>query len=137
MSKPLLFRRGFVVYLNHNFKGMKTVWLLFNFGGGEIFIVLLFVLLFFGSKQIPDIARALGKGLREIRNATDDIKREINDTARDVNVKKGFEEEVNKTINEIKGSVSRQPKTRNTPPEKPEENDSSKEEDTDRHKGSN
>jgi len=93
---------------------MKIVWLLFNFGGGEIFIVLLFVLLFFGSKQIPEIARALGKGLREIRNATDDIKREINDTARDVNVKKGFEEEVNKTINEIKGSVSRQPKPRNT-----------------------
>jgi sec-independent protein translocase protein TatA len=92
---------------------MKIVWLLFNFGGGEIFIVLLFVLLFFGSKQIPEIARALGKGLREIRNATDDIKREINDTARDVNVKKGFEEEVNKTINEIKGSVSRQPKPRN------------------------
>ena len=107
---------------------MKTVWLLFNFGGGEIFIVLLFVLLFFGSKQIPEIARALGKGLREIRNATDDIKREINDTARDVNVKKGFEEEVNKTINEIKGSVSRQPNSRGSNPNNTETPDSSTDE---------
>lgn len=105
---------------------MKTVWLLFNFGGGEIFIILLFVLLFFGSKQIPEIARALGKGLREIRNATDDIKREINDSARDINVKKGFEEEVNKTVNEIKGAVSRQPGRR---PQTPSENPASPSED--------
>jgi sec-independent protein translocase protein TatA len=115
---------------------MKTVWLLFNFGGGEIFIVLLFVLLFFGSKQIPEIARALGKGLREIRNATDDIKREINDTARDVNVKKGFEEEVNKTINEIKGSVSRQPNSRKPSSEESENPNTSKDH-TDQNKDSN
>jgi sec-independent protein translocase protein TatA len=47
-------------------------------GGGEIMVVLLFVLLLFGSNKIPEIARMLGKGLREFRRATDEIKREIN-----------------------------------------------------------
>ncbi len=53
-------------------------------GGPEIMIILLVVLLLFGSKQIPDFARMLGKGLREFRKATDDIKREINEEAKDL-----------------------------------------------------
>ena len=53
------------------------VFLFLNLGGGEIMVVLLFVLLFFGSKSIPDLARGLGKGLREIREASENIKREI------------------------------------------------------------
>jgi len=51
--------------------------------GGEIIFILLFVLLFFGSKQIPNIARTLGKGIRELNRATDEIKKEINDQTRD------------------------------------------------------
>ena len=46
--------------------------------GGEIFIILLIVLLFFGSEKIPELARLMGKGVREFRKATDDIKRELN-----------------------------------------------------------
>ena len=53
------------------------IFLFLNLGGGEILLVLLVVLMFFGSKSIPDLARGLGKGLREIREATDNIKREI------------------------------------------------------------
>ena len=49
--------------------------------GGEIFIVMLAVLLLFGSKKIPDIARTLGKGMNEFRKATDDIKREIRENS--------------------------------------------------------
>lgn len=45
--------------------------------GGEIIIVLVVILLLFGSKRIPDLARGLGKGIREIKNATSDIQREI------------------------------------------------------------
>lgn len=45
--------------------------------GGEIFVVMLVALLLFGSKSIPDVARTLGKGMREFRKATEDIKREI------------------------------------------------------------
>jgi sec-independent protein translocase protein TatA len=51
--------------------------LFFDVSGGEIVVILLFVLIFFGSKKIPEMARGLGKGMREIRDASDAIKREI------------------------------------------------------------
>ena len=47
---------------------------------GEIFIILLFVLIFFGADKIPEFARMMGKGVREFRKATDDIKREFTDS---------------------------------------------------------
>ena len=52
--------------------------------GGEIFIVLVVVLLLFGANKIPEIARGLGKGMKEFKKATDDIKEEINDSSNDV-----------------------------------------------------
>ena len=53
-------------------------------GGPEILIILFFVLLLFGSKKIPEVARMLGKGMREFRRATDEIKKEINDETKDM-----------------------------------------------------
>lgn len=44
---------------------------------GEIFFVILAALLLFGSKRIPEVARGLGKGLREIKKVSEDIKNEI------------------------------------------------------------
>lgn len=58
--------------------------LFFNFGGGEIFVILMFVLLFFGSKRIPEVARNLGRGIRQFKNAADDIQRDITDSVTDV-----------------------------------------------------
>lgn len=52
--------------------------------GQEMVIIALVILLLFGSSKIPEMARGLGKGLREFRKAADDIKREINDSAPDV-----------------------------------------------------
>ncbi len=42
------------------------------------------VLLLFGANKIPEIAKGLGKGMREFRKATDDIKKEINDQSREI-----------------------------------------------------
>lgn len=56
---------------------LHTVFLFLNLGGGEVVLILMVVLLFFGSKSIPDLARGLGKGLREIREASENIRREI------------------------------------------------------------
>jgi sec-independent protein translocase protein TatA len=47
--------------------------------GPEIIVILLVVLLLFGSKKIPEFARGIGKGMREFRKATEDIKKEINE----------------------------------------------------------
>ena len=52
-------------------------YLFFSFGGGEIFIILLIVLMLFGAKKIPELARGIGKGIREVKDATNDIQREI------------------------------------------------------------
>jgi sec-independent protein translocase protein TatA len=52
--------------------------------GQEIFIILLVVLLLFGANKIPEIARGLGKGMREFRKAADDIKREMNTYTDDI-----------------------------------------------------
>ena len=65
--------------------------LIFDIGGGELLVILLFALLFFGSKGIPDVARTMGRTLRQLRDATADVQREIEKGASDV--KKGFEEQ--------------------------------------------
>ena len=41
-----------------------------NLGGGEIFIIVVVVLLMFGGKKIPELARGLGKGIREFKDAS-------------------------------------------------------------------
>ena len=57
---------------------MSLLTLLFlNLGGGEIFVILLVVLLFFGSKRIPELAKGLGKGMREFKDAMSGIENEV------------------------------------------------------------
>lgn len=56
---------------------MQNHLLFLNLGGGEIFVILLVVLLFFGSKGIPQVAKGLGRGMREFRDAMSGIEREI------------------------------------------------------------
>ena len=52
--------------------------------GQEIFIIMLAVLLLFGAKRIPEIARGLGKGMNEFKKAADDIKKEIRENSGDI-----------------------------------------------------
>ncbi len=47
------------------------------FGPMEIALIFLVILLVFGAKRIPEIARGLGKGIREFKDATNDIKQEL------------------------------------------------------------
>ncbi len=63
--------------------------------GAEVFIILLVILLLFGSKKIPELARGLGKGLHEFRKATEDIKKEINESS----------SEISRDIDDIKKNV--------------------------------
>lgn len=43
-------------------------------GGWEIAVIVLFILIFFGAKRIPELARGLGKGIREFKDATKEVK---------------------------------------------------------------
>ena len=57
--------------------------LLFSMPGGpELLLILFVVLLLFGAKRIPDLARGLGKGIREFKDASREIKREIDTEAK-------------------------------------------------------
>jgi len=57
---------------------MQTVFA-FSLGGPEVFIVIFAILLLFGAKKIPELARGMGKGIREFKDATKEIKNEIED----------------------------------------------------------
>ncbi|HNS73007.1 MAG TPA: twin-arginine translocase TatA/TatE family subunit [bacterium] len=49
-------------------------------GVDEMFVIVLVALILFGSKQLPELARGLGKAMRELKKATDDVKRELDVT---------------------------------------------------------
>ena len=48
-------------------------------GWTEMLIIALFIIIFFGAKKIPEIAKGMGKGIREFKDATKEIKNEINE----------------------------------------------------------
>jgi sec-independent protein translocase protein TatA len=48
-----------------------------SFGGIEILVIVLVVLLLFGAKKIPELARGLGQGITEFRKASSDIRKEL------------------------------------------------------------
>jgi sec-independent protein translocase protein TatA len=51
--------------------------LLFSLGGPEIILIVLVVLLLFGAKKIPELMKGLGRGIREFKDASQEIKKEI------------------------------------------------------------
>ena len=53
--------------------------MLFFIGTTELIIIFLAILLLFGSKKIPEVARSLGKGIREFQKASEEIKKQIAD----------------------------------------------------------
>lgn len=67
------------------------VLLFLDVSGGELLVVLLFVLLFFGSRGVPEVARTMGRAMRQLRDATADVQREIEKGANEV--KKGYEQQ--------------------------------------------
>ena len=86
--------------------------LFFNIGGAEIFIIVLVVIMFFGSKKIPELARGLGKGMRELKNATNDIQQEIKESTSGINkVKDAVDVE-----KQVKSAIQQNPDKATTPP---------------------
>lgn len=83
--------------------------------GAEIFFIVFIVIMVFGADKLPEIMRGLGKGMRQLRDATDDIKREIQksadksgiDTSIASDLKKSADE-VKKSVEEVTGTIKRQ-----------------------------
>lgn len=51
-------------------------------GALEILLILLFIVMFFGSKKIPEFARGFGRFIREIKDASNEIKKEIHESSK-------------------------------------------------------
>lgn len=62
-----------------------------NLGATEIILIVLVILVFFGAKKIPELARGLGQGIREFKKATKEVS-------------EGVEEEVKKIDESVKKS---------------------------------
>lgn len=80
----------------------------------EIVFILFIVIMVFGADKIPDIAKGMGKGMRTLKNASNDIKTEIQRSAEkqgiDSNLTKDVSDEINKVksdIEDLTGSVRR------------------------------
>jgi len=57
-------------------------------GSSEVLVIMVVILVFFGAKRIPELARGLGKGIREFKDATKEIKNDIENAGNDEPVKK-------------------------------------------------
>ena len=73
-------------------------------GGPEIFIIILIVVMVFGADKIPSIARTLAKGMTQVRQATNDIKSEIQKSADvgDENSTKKLTQDFKKEVDKVK-----------------------------------
>lgn len=54
-------------------------------GGTEVVLILFAILLLFGAKRIPELAKGLGRGIREFKDATKEIKSDIESSVKDEN----------------------------------------------------
>lgn len=55
-----------------------------SLGTGEILLILMVILIFFGSKKIPELARGLGKGMREFKDAVGGVQNDFKQSIREV-----------------------------------------------------
>ena len=63
---------------------METILAIGMPGGTELIIILFVVLLLFGAKKIPDLARGFGRGIREFKDATKEIKKEVDEASKEI-----------------------------------------------------
>lgn len=62
---------------------MATLGFLQNMGAGSLILIIVVILLLFGAKRIPELARGLGRGIREFKDATKEIQNDLEDGMKD------------------------------------------------------
>lgn len=73
--------------------------------GAEIAFILFIVVMIFGADKIPDIAKGLGKGMRTLKDATNDIKHEISKSAENQGIDTDIVKDVNEEISKVKDNI--------------------------------
>jgi sec-independent protein translocase protein TatA len=77
-------------------------WHFLFISGAEIFFIMFIVVMVFGADKIPGIAKGLGKGMRQLKDATDDIKREIHNSAEKQGIDTSITDELQKDFQDVK-----------------------------------
>jgi len=73
--------------------------------GAEIFVILVIVLMLFGADKIPTMARGLGKGMRQLKDATNEIKREITESAEKQGIDTSLTKDLKDSVKNIKDDI--------------------------------
>ena len=96
---------------------MQNIFLIGIPGGMEWVIIVLIILLLFGAKKIPELARGLGQGINEFRKASDDIQQEIEkgqeEGVGDKKKKKSGSPKTEKSADQSEPETEENPKTEN------------------------
>ncbi len=62
---------------------MNVMFGLFNLGGGEIILILALILILFGARKLPELAKGLGQGIKEFKKATKEVTDEVSNAMDD------------------------------------------------------
>jgi len=73
--------------------------------GAEIALILFIVIMVFGADKLPEIARGLGKGMKTLKNATNDIKHEISKSAENHGIDTDIAKDINEEIGKVKDGL--------------------------------
>jgi sec-independent protein translocase protein TatA len=73
--------------------------------GAEIFFIMFIVVMVFGADKIPGIAKSLGKGMRQLKDATEDIKQEIHKSAEKQGIDTSFTDDIKNEFDKVKKNV--------------------------------
>ncbi|WP_452598516.1 Sec-independent protein translocase subunit TatA/TatB [Pontimicrobium sp. MEBiC01747] len=73
--------------------------------GAEIGVILIIVLMVFGADKVPEIARGLGKGMRTLKDATNDIKGEITKSVEEHGIDTSITKDVNEELKKVKDDL--------------------------------
>tara|TARA_B110001450_G_scaffold51341_1_gene47925 strand:+ start:326 stop:607 length:282 start_codon:yes stop_codon:yes gene_type:complete len=73
--------------------------------GPEIIVIMLIVVMVFGTDKIPEIARGLGKGMRQVKDATNDLKKEIKDSSEKNKINTDIAKDFNKEVSAVKDNI--------------------------------
>ena len=102
----LIILRSVSAYLSWRFLYLcRMILVPYFIGAPEVFVILLIVVMLFGADKIPEIARGLGKGMRQINDATNEIKREINDSAVKNDIDTSLVQDIKKDVAELNDNI--------------------------------
>lgn len=82
---------------------LRTTFLFIS--GAEIAFILFIVIMVFGADKLPEIARGLGKGMRTLKDATNDIKNEISKSAEKTGIDTSIVTDVKKELDNVKDDL--------------------------------